>query len=719
MSAWGAGQGFAQGFATQFAKGLEVKYKEEQDEARVAADRYKMDKDAFLRSEKEDEEKVNQAEQLIESLYPKADKRNKNARTIDALNMLRANISYEQVKKDMESRVYEELQEEKKAKREEKVVDVNTQTENLIAEADKALNDTGFEGDAKDTSGDTEFKEEQKDESGDNVFDKIGGIFSKEGRAERRVSRVEGRVDALTGVSQEDRDRVSKPYAPSMYTGESGTIFSRAKDDEKIPQYQKITSVNATNVNSYIAASNQANDPAYTKIYTDLAALYDKGEDLPESMTEVSANYARLATNKQMAESDPTKSWTDQQEEEYQIAEKTYNNMINISVQVERVKDIKPMVLRKVGEDGNVEFKDVTLKPGNNISGDQDTYIPADNSGPITVNTNEWEIVTDQENKKRDKIVQGFDSEITKYAGDLAANATGLEMVTQIVGLVDQSGGQVLTTMSGLAVVGERIVAEGVTFVNVVNGYFTEEGRLDESKFTEAENGDLVLTQEAFEQDLMAQGVLRAGETLDDVVARIQGQGNLDLATQKQLFESKLLLAAFRMGRLEGQQGNAMSNRDFEKLMQIIRPTRSNVEAFKTQIGDYFRGRLNILNANADNFLNAGQVQSFIGEYGYSPFVNMENPVVYMEDYLNNPKNRGATDEMRAGYEFVMGNAPGTKIEEKVDKYVKGSIVIEGVPDRAIEMVKDGFEDFSDQELKDFFISTYGEENYNTLMGIK
>ena len=48
MSAWGAGEGFAQGFAKQFAKGLEVKYKEEMDEARVAADRYKMDKDAFL-----------------------------------------------------------------------------------------------------------------------------------------------------------------------------------------------------------------------------------------------------------------------------------------------------------------------------------------------------------------------------------------------------------------------------------------------------------------------------------------------------------------------------------------------------------------------------------------------------------------------------------------------------------------------------------------------
>ena len=68
MSAWGAGQGFAQGFATQFAKGLEVKYKEEMDEARVAADRYKMDKDAFLKSEKEDKEKVAQAKKQKEKI---------------------------------------------------------------------------------------------------------------------------------------------------------------------------------------------------------------------------------------------------------------------------------------------------------------------------------------------------------------------------------------------------------------------------------------------------------------------------------------------------------------------------------------------------------------------------------------------------------------------------------------------------------------------------
>ena len=706
MSAWGAGQGFAQGFATQFAKGLEVKYKEEQDEARVAADRYKMDKDAFLKSEKEDEQKINQAEQLIDSLYPGADKRNKDARLIDALNMLRANISYDQVKKDFEGRVYQELQEEKKVERENNVVDVNNQTDELIKEATTAL-DTPSNETVK-----TEEPVVEKDDR--NLFERIG-----DKRAERRTSRMEGRVDALTGVSQDDRNRVSKPYAPSMYTGESGTIFTRVKDDEKIPQYQKITSVTATNVKSYISAANQANDPAYSKIYTDLAVLYEKGEDLPESMAEVSANYARLATNKQMAETDPTRGWTERQEEEYQIAEKTYNNMINISVQVERVKDIKPMVLRKVGEDGNVEFKDVTLKPGNNISGAQDTYIPADNSGVIALNTNEWEVVTEEENNRRDDIVKGFDSEITKYAGDLAANATGLEMVTQIVGLVDQSQGQVLTTMSGLAVVGERVVAEGVTFVNVVNGYFSEDGVVDDSKFTQAENGDLVLTQEAFEQDLMVQGVLRPGETLDDVVARIQGQGNLDLATQKQLFESKLLLAAFRMGRLEGQQGNAMSNRDFEKLMQIIRPTRSNVAAFKSQIGDYFRGRLNILNANADNFLNAGQVQSFIGEFGYSPFVNMENPVVYMEDYLNNPKNRGATDEMRSGYEFVMGKAPGTKIEEKVDEYVPGSIVIEGVPDTAITILKNGMNNYSDEELKTFFIGKYGEDKYNEVMGNK
>lgn len=723
MSAWGAGQGFAQGFATQFAKGLEVKYKEEQDEARVAADRYKMDKDAFLKSEKEDKEKVNQAEQLIESLYPKADKRNKNARTIDALNMLRANISYEQVKKDMEARVYEELKEEQKTERKENVVssDINDQTNELIADADKALNDTGFEGEAKDTSGDTEFKEEEKDESGDNIFQKVGGLFTKEGRAERRDNRLDRRIEGLTGADAEKRRKVSQPYVPTLYTGESGTIFSRTKDDEKIPQYQKITSVTASNVNSYIAASEQNNDPVYKKIYEDLAVIYtkDEKEDLPESMAEVSAHYARLSTKKTLAKPG---TWTEEDENEFKIAEQTYNNMINISVQVERVKDIKPVVLKRVNENGTVEFKDATVRPGNDLGGSKDVWIPSDNSGIITMTEDNggWETVTDQESKKREKILSSNDAEITKYRADLSSNLSGLEMVTEIVSLVEQSKGQVLTSASNLAVVGERAIAETATFLTVMNGYFSDKGQVNDEMFTDGvdEKGDPLLTQQSFEQNMMAEGVLKPGETLDDLVERLSGTANLDLATQKQLFESKLLLAAFRMGRLEGQQGNAMSNRDFEKLMQIIRPTKSNVGVFKTQISDYFGGRINILNSQADFFNqnNGGDIQSFTTEYGYNPYINGTG-VVYIEDYLNNPKNRGATDQMRNGYNFII-NMRGNKTDIDT-KYVPNSIKVQGVPDTAIGILKDGMDDYSDEELKTFFIGKYGEDKYNEVMGNK
>ena len=711
MSAWGAGEGFAQGFAKQFAKGLEVKYKEEMDEARVAADRYKMDKDAFLKSEKEDEEKVNQAEQLINSLYPKADKRNKNARTIDALNMLRAGISYEQVKKDMEGRVYEELKEEKKEERKDNIVtpDINAQTESIL------------ETDKSEVSSEETKVDGVEEEGKDNVFQKIGGLFTKEGRQERRDNRLDKRIEGLTGADSEERKKVSQPYVPTLYTGESGTIFSRKEDDEKIPQYQKITSVTASNVNSYIAAAAQNNDPVYKKIYEDLAVIYtkDEKEDLPESMAEVSAHYARLATKKKLARPG---TWTEEDENEFKIAEQTYNNMINISVQVERVKDIKPVVLKRVNENGEVEFKDATVRPGNDISGSKDVWIPSDNSGIITMTEDNggWETVTESESKKREKILSGNDAEITKYRADLSSNLSGLEMVTEIVSLVEQSKGQVLTSASSLAVVGERAIAETATFLTVMDGYFSDKGQVNDEMFTDGvdENGDPLLTQQSFEQNMMAEGVLRPGETLDDLVERLSGTANLDLATQKQLFESKLLLAAFRMGRLEGQQGNAMSNRDFEKLMQIIRPTRSNVGVFKTQISDYFGGRINILNSQADFFnqKNGGDIQSFTEEYGYSPYINGTG-VVYIEDYLNNPDNRGATDQMRNGYNFII-NMRGNKTDTDT-KYVPNSIKVEGVPDNAITILKNGMDGYSDEELKTFFIGKYGEDKYNEVMGNK
>ena len=170
----------------------------------------------------------------------------------------------------------------------------------------------------------------------------------------------------------------------------------------------------------------------------------------------------------------------------------------------------------------------------------------------------------------------------------------------------------------------------------------------------------------------------------------------------KKLFESKLLLAAFRMGRLEGQQGNAMSNRDFEKLMQIIRPTRSSEEVFYTQISDYFGGRLSILNSQADQFMNNDRVQSFVNEFGYSPYINMDNPVQYVEEYLANPNNKGANKDMVGGYNFIMQRKDlGPQIiqgqnqlqevstQEQFDALEPGETYIEVFPDgRKVKMVK-------------------------------
>jgi hypothetical protein len=52
--------------------------------------------------------------------------------------------------------------------------------------------------------------------------------------------------------------------------------------------------------------------------------------------------------------------------------------------------------------------------------------------------------------------------------------------------------------------------------------------------------------------------------------------------------------------------------------------------------------------------MNNDRVQSFVNEFGYSPYINMDNPVQYVEEYLANPNNKGANKDMVNGYNFIM-----------------------------------------------------------------
>lgn len=259
----GFGGGFAKGFAEGMAKNLDQWAKEEGDAAAVAAARYEENRKSFFEKNKEDEEKVAAAEAMIEQLYPKANAVDKRARTTDAVELLRAGYTIDKTLSLMEDRVYKDtIEQEKKAETEVKPEateskDINAQTDELISDVNKALNevdsttdnenkrfdgtvidsgkdksgDTGFEKEVKDESGDTEFKQEVKDESNDLGF--LGNMRKRQ--SDRRASRISKRVDELTGVTAEERDKMAKGFLPTDYVridGEGRAEFNLKVDKE-------------------------------------------------------------------------------------------------------------------------------------------------------------------------------------------------------------------------------------------------------------------------------------------------------------------------------------------------------------------------------------------------------------------------------------------------------------------------------------------------------
>ena len=83
-----AGYGFATGFARGMEKNFREKAAEEKDAAALAAARYEKNRQNFFEQEKEDQKKINQAEQIIEQLYPNASTRDKEARRQTLFNFL-------------------------------------------------------------------------------------------------------------------------------------------------------------------------------------------------------------------------------------------------------------------------------------------------------------------------------------------------------------------------------------------------------------------------------------------------------------------------------------------------------------------------------------------------------------------------------------------------------------------------------------------------------
>ena len=108
--------------------------------------------------------------------------------------------------------------------------------------------------------------------------------------------------------------------------------------------------------------------------------------------------------------------------------------------------------------------------------------------------------------------------------------------------------------------------------------------------------------------------------------------GNVQsLGDETARFEAKMLSLAFQVGRMEGQSGNAMSNQDFRKIMEIVSTSGGSAEAFTQNLTDYMAGKIEAYDQKHFKLVGPGsQVATFKDRYKFSPISEPLN----MADYV-------------------------------------------------------------------------------------
>ena len=154
-------------------------------------------------------------------------------------------------------------------------------------------------------------------------------------------------------------------------------------------------------------------------------------------------------------------------------------------------------------------------------------------------------------------------------------------------------------------------VAQAITnFVRSGSGVL----QVMESLF-EGQADDYMITEEQFRAAVAKNAPNASGDLVDAIVSgKVQ-----DLGDQTAMFEASLLSLVFRAGRMEGQSGNAMSNKDFERLLEMLN-VKGGYEAFEQTLRTFMAGKIRQYNIKAQSVLT-GPPNVFKERYKYLPIL--------------------------------------------------------------------------------------------------
>lgn len=189
-------------------------------------------------------------------------------------------------------------------------------------------------------------------------------------------------------------------------------------------------------------------------------------------------------------------------------------------------------------------------------------------------------------------------STLVKTGGEtLLALSEGLRNAQNVVDIV-VGNPEVLTLGGDVA----QVVTQGVRGAASVMGVVSD--------LMEGKGDDYRLSASVLDQELASRGLVKDGMSFTESgVNALVSPSVQNLAADTSLFEGQMILLAFRMGALEGQSGNAMSNKDFDRLMSIISSSNGSEETFRAKIHEYMQEKIQgyddravIVNRELDSF---------------------------------------------------------------------------------------------------------------------
>ena len=269
----------------------------------------------------------------------------------------------------------------------------------------------------------------------------------------------------------------------------------------------------------------------------------------------------------------------------------------------------------------------------------------------------------DKDVDKQARAVVSSDSlrkKIDKYQTTRQNAVNAVRLFGDIATIVEEDE-RVLTAVAGFTVTVDSALRNVSVGIGLLDDMFKKKGGGDDAQVTLSE-----VTLE-----LRNAGVLQPNQTLQDLAdtptTSLELSDNAKgLAQRKAIFEAKMILFTFRAGGLEGQSGQAMSNKDFDRLRKML-TAGGGREAFLTATQSYVNDRVTSVRDGWNSLRDGNNdIKSFFNRHNYDP-LNGEPGAKSIDDVI---ADNASDDRLKKGSEYLsktweLKPAPGGNEDNK------------------------------------------------------